>query len=886
MKQRYNYLDIRTAVNELHPKIESTYIQNIYSSGQRTFYLRTNKNIFLIEAGLRIHLTNTYPSDEISFFAKRLRTYLRRKKVGGVRQVGFDRAVVVQIGEFLVVIEMFSAGNLIVLEKESVADENECEEENGARNKLSAEDLNAFEMSKQGDAVVNIEKRTDVDKKTNKKLSNRTGEELPKKESKVKKKLRESIVKGLKVHKNGDRERIDLNDIYNLKNKYKIVDIFRPVAELNMIKGSYYVFNPIQLNFKYSFFQNVDTFIGLDKEINEFIENLLKVRIGMARRGRKLNNISKNCITDPLVSDKTAKHLSSDEKTLQTTAFKEYMKQIDLKSLDDHDIVVFDAFFDNLKKVFEENKDYGAIIEKKGKATNYICLDFHKIDLTGEFLACYPLNLRTFGSFNDCVNSFYASSKKVQKKVNLSKREKVREQQLKYIQEIDNEENELRKSAIIIGMARDDINKIFKVLNYVKNNKISWELFFKQKAEEKDPLNRDSILKVDFIKNEVLVRIFYDRGVFDENDEHGPVGTEQKNDNEYDNKNSKKIAIDHSKNSFEKDKPTKEGVGVSKRCYKDILLFYKLSIDKNMNYYYNQMKNKKIKREKIRNNLESILANIVEKKAVVKPQEIKKRVLFWFEKFNFTITSNGFLVLGGKNASQNEVLNKRKFLLFFHADIKGGSAVTIDGTRINILGRCAKHESSSETSIKRIVASSDNAYGLKEEDITDASQMCMVYSNCWKDRIVSDSYYVNEDQVSKSAPSGEFLSKGGFMVKGKKNYVHNVRLEYAIALLFALEKNLEQQIENMHVGGDKNHEQKNISGDVNKQNLINDNTADLNGENSVKTSTVTANQDMQMVFTASPAETDGISFAFPIAGSWDTLKTYKFAIKIVPSRKC
>ncbi|ELA46302.1 hypothetical protein VCUG_02190 [Vavraia culicis subsp. floridensis] len=896
MKQRFNYLDIRTAVNELHPKIESTYIQNIYSSGQRTFYVRTNKNIFLIEAGLRIHLTDTYPSNEISFFCKRLRTCLRRKKIGGVKQVGFDRVVVVQAGEFLVVVEMFAAGNLIVLEKESVASErNSGEEDEKDRNGLERTEyrgngpITEIYDGEAGKMVIDRNGSGQSDNMIDKSVRiYEKKEEQPKKESKVKKRLRESIVKGVKTQKTVEREKVDLNDIYDVMNKYRIVEIFRPVSELNMVKGSYYVFNPIQLNFRYSFFQSVDTFVGLDKEVNEFIGNILKVQIGRARNSGNLENTNKNCEMKSLSSGKIAQQSQKDDRILKAAAFKEYMNNVDLKNLAENEIAVFEAFFTNLRTIFKANKDYGAIIEKKGKAANYLCLDFNVIDPEGDFLECYPPgNLKIFGSFNECVNTFYSGSKKMQSKVNLSKRDKVRMQQLKYVQEIENEENELRKAAIIIGMARDDISRVFKVLNYVKNNKISWEMFFKQKAEERDPLYRESIQKVDFMKNEVLMRIFYDGNMFDENGERYSVSSGENNTKKSKRKAkaAKDTIEDRCEGNFEKDMTERENSEMSKRCYKDVLLFYRLSIDKNVNYYYNQMKSKKTKREKIRNNLESILANISEKKATVKQREYKKRELFWFEKFNFTVTQNGFLVLGGKNATQNETLNKRKFKLFFHADVKGGSVVTVDGTKLNILRRNTGYaESSSVTSIKRLQTNPENVYGLKEEDITDASQMCMVNSNCWKDRIVCDSYYVNEEQVSKSAPSGEFLTKGGFMVKGKKNYVHNVRLEYAVGLLFALEKGLEHKLESMHIGSDVDHGQSTEPECDDKQMVSDSIAGNLNGDNAAEKSIPAANYDIPIVFTYSPTETDNISLALPIAGSWDTFKAYKFAIKIVPGR--
>jgi len=55
-------------------------------------------------------------------------------------------------------------------------------------------------------------------------------------------------------------------------------------------------------------------------------------------------------------------------------------------------------------------------------------------------------------------------------------------------------------------------------------------------------------------------------------------------------------------------------------------------------------------------------------------------------------------------------------------------------------------------------------------------------------QIISAVWYVNANQVSKSAPSGEFLPTGSFMIRGKKNFLHPQSLEMSLALLFRLDE--------------------------------------------------------------------------------------------------
>ncbi len=130
----------------------------------------------------------------------------------------------------------------------------------------------------------------------------------------------------------------------------------------------------------------------------------------------------------------------------------------------------------------------------------------------------------------------------------------------------------------------------------------------------------------------------------------------------------------------------------------------------------------------------------------------------WFEKYHWMVTSNGFLVLAGRDASQNESL-VRKHLgdndIFMHADIHGAAAVVVK----------------------------TNGRKPSEKDLEEAAVLAAVYSKAWKEGLASiDVYWVKGSQVSKSPPPGEYLAHGAFMVYGKRNYIRGVRLELGVGL--------------------------------------------------------------------------------------------------------
>ncbi|NOQ55969.1 MAG: DUF814 domain-containing protein [Nanohaloarchaea archaeon] len=138
-------------------------------------------------------------------------------------------------------------------------------------------------------------------------------------------------------------------------------------------------------------------------------------------------------------------------------------------------------------------------------------------------------------------------------------------------------------------------------------------------------------------------------------------------------------------------------------------------------------------------------------KRVVKKKE-------WSDKFRNFVSSTGFLVLGGKDATTNEILVKKHTDaedIIFHADIAGSSFVVI------------------------------KSEGKKIDDttISEAAQFAAAYSKAWKMKTgIVDVFWVAPEQVSKQAPTGEYIQKGSFMVRGKKNWM-KPELRVAFALI-------------------------------------------------------------------------------------------------------
>ena len=142
----------------------------------------------------------------------------------------------------------------------------------------------------------------------------------------------------------------------------------------------------------------------------------------------------------------------------------------------------------------------------------------------------------------------------------------------------------------------------------------------------------------------------------------------------------------------------------------------------------------------------------------------KARKVYWFEKCFWFISSENFLVIGGRDAQQNELLVKRYMKptdIYVHADLHGAATVIV------------KNPSSDP---------------VPPKTLNEAGQFAVCFSAAWDSKVLTAAYWVTPDQVSKTAPSGEYLTVGSFMIRGKKNFLPPSQLTMGFAFLFCLEE--------------------------------------------------------------------------------------------------
>ncbi|MFB6093303.1 MAG: ribosome rescue protein RqcH [Haloquadratum sp.] len=137
----------------------------------------------------------------------------------------------------------------------------------------------------------------------------------------------------------------------------------------------------------------------------------------------------------------------------------------------------------------------------------------------------------------------------------------------------------------------------------------------------------------------------------------------------------------------------------------------------------------------------------------------------WYERFRWFHTSEDFLVIGGRNADQNEEIVTKyldKHDLFFHTQAHGGPVTVVKATG---------------------PSESAESVAFPESTKREAAQFAVSYSSVWKEgRYAGEAYMVTPDQVSKTPESGEYIEKGSFVIRGDRTYFRDVEAEVAIGI--------------------------------------------------------------------------------------------------------
>ena len=105
-----------------------------------------------------------------------------------------------------------------------------------------------------------------------------------------------------------------------------------------------------------------------------------------------------------------------------------------------------------------------------------------------------------------------------------------------------------------------------------------------------------------------------------------------------------------------------------------------------------------------------------------------------------------------------------------------------------------------------VIVKNNSSDSIPATTLSQAGTMSVVQSKAWDSKIITSAWWVTPSQVSKTAPSGEYLTTGSFMIRGKKviivsrivwlqliysylkNWLPPIQLVYGYGLLFRVDE--------------------------------------------------------------------------------------------------
>ena len=193
----------------------------------------------------------------------------------------------------------------------------------------------------------------------------------------------------------------------------------------------------------------------------------------------------------------------------------------------------------------------------------------------------------------------------------------------------------------------------------------------------------------------------------------------------------------------------------------------------NARQYYDQKKFAALKEQKTVQSSQKALKSTEKKidtdlkkglrqeKDLMRPQ----RTAYWFEKFIYFISSEGYLVVGGKDLQQNEILYQRylaKGDVYVHADLQGSNPIFL----------------------KNKSGKADDPF--PPSTLSQAGTLAVATSSAWDSKAVMSAWWVRAAQVSKNSPTGDLLQPGIFNIQGEKNFLPPAQLLLGFGMMFRI----------------------------------------------------------------------------------------------------
>uniref|UniRef100_A0A8B9M4W5 Ribosome quality control complex subunit NEMF n=1 Tax=Accipiter nisus TaxID=211598 RepID=A0A8B9M4W5_9AVES len=392
----------------------------------------------------------------------------------------------------------------------------------------------------------------------------------------------------------------------------------------------------------------------------------------------------------------------------------------------------------------------GYIIQKKEKKPSlepdkpaediYTYEEFHPF-LFSQHSKCPYLEFDSFNKVQWFSDEFYSKleGQKIdlkalqQEKQALKKLENVRRDHEHRLEALQQAQEADKMKGELIEMNLEIVDRAIQVVRSALANQIDWTeigAIVKEAQAQGDPVA--SAIKELKLQTNHITMLLRNPYVLSEEEEEEDAANLEKEETE-EPKGKKKKNKNKQLKKPQKNKPSLVDVDLSLSAYA------------NAKKYYDHKRHAAKKTQKTVEAAEKAFKS-AEKKTKQTLREVqtvttiqKARKVYWFEKFLWFISSENYLIIAGRDQQQNELIVKRYLKpgdIYVHADLHGATSCVIK-----------------------------NPSGTL---------------SCLNVAFVS--------AVSKTAPTGEYLTTGSFMIRGKKNFLPPSYLMMGFSFLFKVDE--------------------------------------------------------------------------------------------------
>jgi predicted ribosome quality control (RQC) complex YloA/Tae2 family protein len=820
-KGKLNMLDVRAIIKELRHKLIGLRLANLYNLNNKTYLLKFSGHIvginehketdaikqqLIIESGVRIHTTAySREHDKLpSNFAVKLRKHIRLLRLENIQQLGVDRVIDLQFGHdskaYHILLELYAQGNVIltnhlyeiimVLRVHNYEDSNETAQQNSTE---TGEDNNAavninsssapfatessrvavrsvypFKFAQTSTATVTkpllsqifdkqrLKQKEDEDKllQEEKEMNTEatTAAEAPTETAPTQVVAKQGKKKGKLITVQPMKDK----SAANKRNKVRtppIKSLLAPelqygpdIVEHCLLKAG------IDPNFSIDFDAVEENEQLIEKLVEAFTEapkllekvssqplpGYIVVRTESSQDNNQQNKKNKTKKTKP---KKTTEGDVVPEENNNTEENKAEHQQAN--SVSKADVIKLaeslqSTHIDSKPAASEQKSAIAGSVELYSEYLSIMLAQHDQSNSTSPYCSS-KCRIIEFPSFDAALDEFYSKQEEQkealrlvkEKAAALAKIDRVKQSHQHQLDALEKQQAENIFKAQLIESNKIVIDKTIEVVNTELAKGIDWAELNNLIKEQKKNSNPLALLihALKLHQNSITINLSPD--------------------------------CRHLLPQFSSDpqyKPVKVDIQLNQTAYANAQL------------YYQQQKKQSAKQAKTVHASQKALKAAEKKTAQqlhavdLKAKIQRLRKIHWFEKFHWFITAENYLVIGGKDAQQNEALVKkqlRKGDIYIHAEVPGASSV---------------------------IVKNPSGQAIPSATINAAGSMTICRSAAWNNKVQVESYWVNHDQVSKTAPTGLYLTTGSFMIRGQKNFIKREALVMGLGLLFRLDE--------------------------------------------------------------------------------------------------